>query len=49
MKTEHELDKLKGLKLDELWLDNNPLCDGFRDRSAYISTIRERFPKLLRL
>uniref|UniRef100_A0A8C5WNU9 Nuclear RNA export factor 1 n=1 Tax=Laticauda laticaudata TaxID=8630 RepID=A0A8C5WNU9_LATLA len=36
LKTEHELDKLKGLKLDELWLDNNPLCDGFRDRSAYI-------------
>uniref|UniRef100_A0A670YRF3 Nuclear RNA export factor 1 n=1 Tax=Pseudonaja textilis TaxID=8673 RepID=A0A670YRF3_PSETE len=33
LKTEHELDKLKGLKLDELWLDNNPLCDGFRDRS----------------
>uniref|UniRef100_A0A8C5WNV7 Nuclear RNA export factor 1 n=1 Tax=Laticauda laticaudata TaxID=8630 RepID=A0A8C5WNV7_LATLA len=31
LKTEHELDKLKGLKLDELWLDNNPLCDGFRD------------------
>ncbi|XP_026544480.1 nuclear RNA export factor 1 [Notechis scutatus] len=49
LKTEHELDKLKGLKLDELWLDNNPLCDGFRDRSSYISTIRERFPKLLRL
>ncbi|XP_058016114.1 nuclear RNA export factor 1 isoform X1 [Ahaetulla prasina] len=49
LKTEHELDKLKGLKLDELWLDNNPLCDGFRDRSIYISSIRERFPKLLRL
>ncbi|XP_034281227.2 nuclear RNA export factor 1 isoform X2 [Pantherophis guttatus] len=49
LKTEHELDKLKGLKLDELWLDSNPLCDGFRDRSLYISAIRERFPKLLRL
>ncbi|KAM3824967.1 nuclear RNA export factor 1 [Vipera latastei] len=49
LKTEHELDKLKGLKLDELWLDSNPLCDGFRDRSIYISAMRERFPKLLRL
>ncbi|KAM6434812.1 nuclear RNA export factor 1 isoform 2-T2 [Liasis olivaceus] len=49
LKTEYELDKLKGLKLDELWLDSNPMCDNFRDRSIYISTIRERFPKLLRL
>ncbi|KAL7978177.1 hypothetical protein Chor_005164 [Crotalus horridus] len=49
LKTEHELDKLKGLKLDELWLENNTLCDNFRDRSVYISAIRERFPKLLRL
>ncbi|XP_015745893.1 nuclear RNA export factor 1 isoform X2 [Python bivittatus] len=49
LKTEYELDKLKGLKLDELWLDSNPMCDNFRDRSTYISTIRERFPKLLRL
>ncbi|KAK9391149.1 nuclear RNA export factor 1 [Crotalus adamanteus] len=49
LKTEHELDKLKGLKLVELWLENNTLCDNFRDRSIYISAIRERFPKLLRL
>ncbi|XP_069501258.1 nuclear RNA export factor 1 [Ambystoma mexicanum] len=49
LKTERELDRLKGMKLQELWLDGNPLCDFFRDQSSYISAIRERFPKLLRL
>ncbi|XP_053418212.1 nuclear RNA export factor 1 isoform X2 [Nycticebus coucang] len=49
LKSERELDKVKGLKLEELWLDGNPLCDTFRDQSTYISAIRERFPKLLRL
>ncbi|KAJ1108515.1 hypothetical protein NDU88_005891 [Pleurodeles waltl] len=49
LKTERELDRLKGMKLQELWLDGNPLCDSFRDQSTYISAIRERFPKLLRL
>ncbi|XP_051822081.1 nuclear RNA export factor 1 isoform X2 [Antechinus flavipes] len=49
LKTERELDKVKRLKLDELWLVGNPLCDAFRDQSSYISAIREHFPKLLRL
>lgn len=49
LKSERELDKVKGLKLEELWLEGNPLCDTFRDQSTYISAIRERFPKLLRL
>ncbi|OBS58782.1 hypothetical protein A6R68_10110 [Neotoma lepida] len=49
LKSERELDKIKGLKLEELWLDRNPMCDNFRDQSTYISAIRERFPKLLRL
>ncbi|XP_013365494.1 PREDICTED: nuclear RNA export factor 1 isoform X2 [Chinchilla lanigera] len=49
LKSERELDKIKGLKLEELWLDGNTLCDTFRDQSTYISAIRERFPKLLRL
>ncbi|XP_036908856.1 nuclear RNA export factor 1 [Sturnira hondurensis] len=49
LKSERELDKVKGLKLEELWLLGNPLCDTFRDQSTYISAIRERFPKLLRL
>ncbi|XP_034954266.1 nuclear RNA export factor 1 [Zootoca vivipara] len=49
LKTDRDLDRLKDLKLEELWLDGNPLCDSFRDQSTYISAIRERFPKLLRL
>ncbi|XP_048191300.1 nuclear RNA export factor 2-like [Perognathus longimembris pacificus] len=32
-----ELNKVKGLKLDELWLDGNPLCRNFRDQAAYQS------------
>ncbi|XP_053133658.1 nuclear RNA export factor 1 [Hemicordylus capensis] len=49
LKSERDLNKLKGLKLDELWLDGNQLCDSFRDQSTYIRAVRERFPKLLRL
>ncbi|XP_036408143.1 nuclear RNA export factor 1-like [Megalops cyprinoides] len=49
LKTEQELDKLKGFKLVELWLDGNPLCAHFKDQATYISAIRERFPQLLRL
>ncbi|XP_073208180.1 nuclear RNA export factor 1 isoform X2 [Lepidochelys kempii] len=49
LKSECELDKVKGLKLEELWLDGNPLCNNFRDQSNYVSSIRLRFPKLLRL
>ncbi|XP_059787796.1 nuclear RNA export factor 1 isoform X1 [Balaenoptera ricei] len=49
LKSERELDKIKGLKLEELWLEGNTLCDTFRDQSTYISAVRERFPKLLRL
>ncbi|XP_025789582.1 nuclear RNA export factor 3-like [Puma concolor] len=44
-----ELNKMKGLKLEELWLEGNPLCDTFPDQSTYISAIRECFPKLLHL
>ncbi|XP_053576058.1 nuclear RNA export factor 1 isoform X2 [Bombina bombina] len=49
LRSDRELDKVKGLKLEELWLDGNPLCDTFRDQTSYISAVRERFPKLLRL
>ncbi|XP_008586685.1 PREDICTED: nuclear RNA export factor 2-like [Galeopterus variegatus] len=49
LKSVWELDKLKGLKLEELWLDGNPLCRTFPDRSAYVSAIQDYFPKLLRL
>uniref|UniRef100_G1LYM2 Nuclear RNA export factor 2-like n=1 Tax=Ailuropoda melanoleuca TaxID=9646 RepID=G1LYM2_AILME len=44
-----ELNKIKGLDLEELWLEGNPLCDTFPDQSTYISAIRDCFPKLLRL
>uniref|UniRef100_H2RBW2 Nuclear RNA export factor 5 n=1 Tax=Pan troglodytes TaxID=9598 RepID=H2RBW2_PANTR len=44
-----ELGKVKGLKLEELWLEGNPLCSTFLDQSAYVSAIRDCFPKLLRL
>ncbi|XP_006922786.1 nuclear RNA export factor 2 [Pteropus alecto] len=44
-----ELRKMKGLKLEELWLDGNPLCSTFPDQSTYICAIRDCFPKLLRL
>ncbi|XP_042830173.1 nuclear RNA export factor 2 isoform X3 [Panthera tigris] len=44
-----ELNKMKGLKLEELWLDGNPLCNTFPDQSTYISAIKDCFPKLLRL
>ncbi|XP_030621854.1 nuclear RNA export factor 1 isoform X2 [Chanos chanos] len=49
LKSERELDKVKGFKLVELWLDRNPLCDHFKDQPTYISAVRERFPRLLKL
>uniref|UniRef100_A0A669BG29 Nuclear RNA export factor 1 n=1 Tax=Oreochromis niloticus TaxID=8128 RepID=A0A669BG29_ORENI len=49
LKSDRELDKLKGLKLVELWLTRNPLCDVFKDQASYISAVRQRFPRLLRL
>ncbi|XP_027563705.1 nuclear RNA export factor 1-like, partial [Neopelma chrysocephalum] len=39
LKSERELDKVKGLKLEELWLDGNPLCDSFRDQASYIRSV----------
>ncbi|XP_073514582.1 nuclear RNA export factor 1 [Phyllobates terribilis] len=49
LKSEKDLDNLKGLKLEMLWLDGNPLCKSFKDQTVYISAMRERFPKLLQL
>ncbi|XP_063044934.1 nuclear RNA export factor 1-like isoform X2 [Engraulis encrasicolus] len=49
LRTERELDRVKGAKLVELWLNHNPLCDAFKDHPTYISAIRERFPRLLKL
>uniref|UniRef100_A0A8C5E130 Nuclear RNA export factor 1 n=1 Tax=Gouania willdenowi TaxID=441366 RepID=A0A8C5E130_GOUWI len=39
LKTDRELDKLKGLKLVELWLVRNPLCALFKDQSLYIRSV----------
>ncbi|XP_061542140.1 nuclear RNA export factor 1 isoform X1 [Phycodurus eques] len=49
LKLERDLDKIKGLKLVELWLIRNPLCDLFKDQASYISAVRQRFPRLLKL
>ncbi|XP_004469724.3 nuclear RNA export factor 2 [Dasypus novemcinctus] len=49
LKSAWELGKMKGLKLEELWLKGNPLCNNFSNQSTYISFILELFPKLLRL
>ncbi|KAK2083618.1 hypothetical protein P7K49_038854 [Saguinus oedipus] len=38
LRTVWELSKVKGLKLEELWLEGNPLCDNFSDESAYVRT-----------
>ncbi|TRY90136.1 hypothetical protein DNTS_031621 [Danionella cerebrum] len=37
LKSDHELDKVKGLGLLELWLDRNPLRNHFKDQTTYIS------------
>ncbi|GAA6108878.1 nuclear RNA export factor 1 [Tachysurus ichikawai] len=49
IRSERELDRLKGLRLVELSLQRNPLCDHFNDQADYVSAIRERFPRLLKL
>ncbi|XP_075902492.1 nuclear RNA export factor 1 isoform X2 [Nelusetta ayraudi] len=49
LKSDRELDKIKGLKLVELWLNRNPLGDLFKDQASYISAVRQRFPRLLKL
>ncbi|CAH1792138.1 unnamed protein product [Owenia fusiformis] len=49
LKSDYELDKIKGLMLEELQLDGNPLCDRYQDQPQYISAIRKRFPKVIKL
>ncbi|XP_012377040.1 nuclear RNA export factor 2 [Dasypus novemcinctus] len=46
LKSMWELDKMKSLKLEELWLEGNPLCRSFPDKSTYISFVLKLFPKL---
>lgn len=42
----NELDHLKSLKLLELYLDGNRLCDKFDNPTSYVSAIRKKFPKI---
>ncbi|XP_029329340.1 nuclear RNA export factor 2-like isoform X2 [Mus caroli] len=46
LRTVWELEKMKGLKLEQLWLEGNPLCSTFRDRSSYVRAVLECFPEL---
>uniref|UniRef100_A0A8C4PLV7 Nuclear RNA export factor Tap RNA-binding domain-containing protein n=1 Tax=Equus asinus TaxID=9793 RepID=A0A8C4PLV7_EQUAS len=39
-----EVGKMKGLKLEELWLEGNPLCNTFRDQSTYIRSDGQELP-----
>lgn len=41
LKSDRELDKVKGLKLVELWLNRNPLCENFKDHASYIRLVSE--------
>ncbi|XP_070164078.1 nuclear RNA export factor 1 [Polyergus mexicanus] len=46
----HQIDAIKDLKLEELKLIGNPVCNKYKSRqNDYISDVRKRFPKLLRL
>ncbi|XP_035315336.1 nuclear RNA export factor 5 isoform X1 [Cricetulus griseus] len=47
LRTAWELEKMKGLKLKELWLEGNPMCSTFADNSAYVSAVLNCFPELL--
>ncbi|XP_032745809.1 nuclear RNA export factor 2-like [Rattus rattus] len=49
LKSIFELEKVKELKLEELWLEGNPFCNCYLNDSEYISAVRDLFPKLLRL
>ncbi|XP_036149391.1 nuclear RNA export factor 1 isoform X2 [Monomorium pharaonis] len=46
----HQLDFIKDLKLVELKLTGNPVCNKYKSRqNDYVSDVRKRFPKLLHL
>lgn len=43
------LDSLKALKLQELNLEDNPLRQRYEDQTLYVSEVRKRFPKVIKL
>ncbi|XP_066246694.1 nuclear RNA export factor 1-like [Euwallacea similis] len=44
-----QLDAFIGLPIVDLLLDGNPLCDRFKNQNTYISEVRKRFPKCMKL
>ncbi|XP_069677652.1 nuclear RNA export factor 1-like [Periplaneta americana] len=44
-----DLENLQSLKLQEVLLDQNPLCDGYHDELAYINDIRAVLPTIQKL
>ncbi|KAJ8045720.1 Nuclear RNA export factor 1 [Holothuria leucospilota] len=44
-----ELKVMKGLPLQELILDQNPLCDLFSNQQQYVSAVREIFAEVVKL
>ncbi|GMS79754.1 hypothetical protein PENTCL1PPCAC_1929, partial [Pristionchus entomophagus] len=44
-----ELEKLKGLKLTTLFLENNPVCEKYTKASDYLSAVQDIFPRITML
>ncbi|ENN77920.1 hypothetical protein YQE_05597, partial [Dendroctonus ponderosae] len=44
-----QLDTFIGLPIVDLFLDGNPLCDKYKDQNSYISEVRRKFPKCMKL
>ncbi|GMS77886.1 hypothetical protein PENTCL1PPCAC_61 [Pristionchus entomophagus] len=44
-----ELEKLKGLRLTTLFLENNPVCENYSKASDYLSDVQAIFPRVTRL
>uniref|UniRef100_T1JGC8 NTF2 domain-containing protein n=1 Tax=Strigamia maritima TaxID=126957 RepID=T1JGC8_STRMM len=45
----NDLDSIKELSLEELVVSRNPLCDHNKDQAAFVSAVRQKFPKVVRL
>ncbi|XP_039294378.1 nuclear RNA export factor 1 [Nilaparvata lugens] len=46
---ERQLDALQGLGIVELMLEDNPVCNKLKDKTAYVREVRKRFPNVIRL
>ncbi|CAG9863513.1 unnamed protein product [Phyllotreta striolata] len=44
-----QFDTLQDLPIVDLMLDGNPVCNKFKDKPKYISEVRKRFPKCMKL